>query len=43
MTAGRPLRLRGDYWQSLVGGDALQWCLGRNVLQYRLLQFERAS
>lgn len=43
VTAGRPFRVRGDYWQSLVGGDALQWCLLRGVLRYRLLQFERTA
>lgn len=42
VTAGRPLRLPGDYWQSLVGGDALQWCLVNGALQYRILQFDRA-
>lgn len=39
VTAARPLRLRGDYWQSLVGGDALQWCLLRRALHYRILHF----
>lgn len=43
VTAGRPLRLRGEYWQSLVGGDALQWCLVHGALQHRVLQFERAA
>lgn len=43
VTAGRPFRLRGDYWQSLVGGDALQWCLIHGALQHRVLQFERAA
>lgn len=42
VTVGRPFRLLGDYWQSLVGGDALQWCLVHGALQYRVLQFERA-
>jgi SAM-dependent methyltransferase len=43
VTAGRPLRLRGDYWQSLVGGNALQWCLAHGVLQYRFMQFDRTG
>jgi SAM-dependent methyltransferase len=43
VTAGRPFRLRGDYWQSLVGGDAVQWCLVHGALQYRVLQFKRAA
>ena len=43
VAAGRPLRLPGDYWQSLLGGDALQWCLVHGALQYRVLQFERAA
>jgi cyclopropane fatty-acyl-phospholipid synthase-like methyltransferase len=43
VTAGRPFRVPGDYWQSLVGGDALQWCLLHGALQYRVLRFERAA
>jgi cyclopropane fatty-acyl-phospholipid synthase-like methyltransferase len=43
VTAGRPFRLSNDYWQSLVGGDALQWCLLNGALQYRVLQFQRAA
>jgi SAM-dependent methyltransferase len=43
VAAGRPLRRHGDYWQSLAGGDALQWCLVRGVLQHRLLTFELAA
>jgi cyclopropane fatty-acyl-phospholipid synthase-like methyltransferase len=43
VTVGRPFRVRGDYWQSLVGGDALQWCLINGVVQYRVLQFARAQ
>jgi SAM-dependent methyltransferase len=43
VSAGRPFRVRGDYWQSLVGGDALQWCLLRGILRYRLLRFERTD
>jgi cyclopropane fatty-acyl-phospholipid synthase-like methyltransferase len=43
VTAGRPFRIPGDYWQSLVGGDALQWCLLRGALRYRVLRFERAA
>lgn len=41
VTVGRPFRLRGDYWQSLLGGDAVQWCLVHGALQYRVLQFAR--
>jgi cyclopropane fatty-acyl-phospholipid synthase-like methyltransferase len=43
VTAGRPFRVPGDYWQSLVGGDALQWCLIHGALQHRVLQFGRAA
>ncbi|MEN3360776.1 MAG: hypothetical protein V7637_4758 [Mycobacteriales bacterium] len=43
VTAGRPFRIPGDYWQSLVGGDALQWCLLHGALRHRLLRFERAA
>jgi SAM-dependent methyltransferase len=43
VAAGRRLRVPGDYWQSLVGGDALQWCLRRGVLRYRTLRFDRAA
>jgi SAM-dependent methyltransferase len=43
VTAGRPLRIPGEYWQSLVGGDALQWCLTEGALQYRVLRFDRAA
>jgi cyclopropane fatty-acyl-phospholipid synthase-like methyltransferase len=40
---GRVLRLRGPYWQSLVGGDALQWALIRGLLNYRFLELQRAD
>jgi cyclopropane fatty-acyl-phospholipid synthase-like methyltransferase len=43
VTVGRPFRRPGDYWQSLVGGDALQWCLVHGALQHRVLRFERAA
>lgn len=33
---GRPL-LRGEYWRSLDGGDALQHCLVRGLVGYRFL------
>jgi SAM-dependent methyltransferase len=41
--AARPLPLRGEYWRSLVGGDALQRCLGSGLLAYRLLVLQRPS
>ncbi len=37
----RPLRIDRDYWQSLVGGNALQRALGAGYLSYRFLVFER--
>jgi cyclopropane fatty-acyl-phospholipid synthase-like methyltransferase len=40
VTATRPLRLRGEYWWSLAGGDALQYCLATVLTSYRLLVFE---
>jgi cyclopropane fatty-acyl-phospholipid synthase-like methyltransferase len=39
VAAGRPLRLRGEYWKMLSGGDALQWCLLNDLLNYRVLTF----
>ncbi len=41
VAASRPLRLRGEYWSSLAGGDALQHCLANGLVGYRLLVFER--
>ncbi|MEV6929742.1 methyltransferase domain-containing protein [Dactylosporangium sp. NPDC051485] len=41
VAAGRPLRLSGEYWRMLSGGDALQWCLLGGLLQYRVLEFTR--
>jgi cyclopropane fatty-acyl-phospholipid synthase-like methyltransferase len=41
VTAGRVVRLSGDYWQSLVGGDALQHALQHGLLSYRFLEFAR--
>jgi cyclopropane fatty-acyl-phospholipid synthase-like methyltransferase len=38
---GRVVRPTGDYWHSLVGGDALQWALQRGLLSYRFLTFRR--
>ncbi len=38
---GRPLGLKGKYWQSLVGGNALQWALTRGLLSYRFLELVR--
>lgn len=42
LTRGLPERVRGDYWWSLAGGDALQRCLVEGLVEYRLLVFERA-
>ena len=42
LTRGLPERLRGDYWWSLAGGDALQRCLVEGLVEYRLLVFERS-
>jgi cyclopropane fatty-acyl-phospholipid synthase-like methyltransferase len=39
VTLGRPVRPTGDYWQSLVGGDALQRALQHGLLSYRFLEF----
>ncbi len=39
VAAARPLRLRGEYWSSLAGGDALQHCLTTGLVGYRLLVF----
>ncbi len=43
VAATRPLprRLRGEYWSSLAGGDALQHCLATGLVAYRLLTFRR--
>ncbi len=38
LALGRPLRLSGDYWQSLVGGNALQHALIHGLLSYRFLE-----
>jgi hypothetical protein len=35
-------RFSGEYWHSLVGGDALQQLLLRGVLTCALLVFERS-
>ena len=42
MALGRPFRPTGDYWQSLVGGNALQWALIHGLLSYRFLRFQRS-
>jgi SAM-dependent methyltransferase len=39
----RPLRLRGEYWWSLAGGDALRHCLATGLIAYRLLVFRREA
>ncbi|WP_432991447.1 SAM-dependent methyltransferase [Dactylosporangium sp. CA-233914] len=41
VATGRPLRLSGEYWRMLSGGDALQWCLLNGLLNYRVLTFTR--
>ena len=41
LAVGRAFRLAGDYWQSLVGGDALQWALIHGLLSYRFLELHR--
>jgi cyclopropane fatty-acyl-phospholipid synthase-like methyltransferase len=43
VAAARPLRLRGEYWSSLAGGDALQHCLSTGLVSYRLLVFRRSA
>ena len=43
VTTMRPLRLRGEYWWSLAGGNALRHCLSTGLLGYRLLVFERGT
>jgi cyclopropane fatty-acyl-phospholipid synthase-like methyltransferase len=41
MAALRPFQPRGEYWRSLLGGNALQLALAGGVLQYRFLSFRR--
>ena len=43
VAVARPLPLSGEYWGSLVGGDALQHCLRSGLLAYRLLVLQRAG
>ncbi|MFI5910673.1 SAM-dependent methyltransferase [Dactylosporangium sp. NPDC051541] len=43
VAAGRPLRLSGEYWKMLAGGDALQWCLLNGLLNYRVLAFRAGA
>jgi cyclopropane fatty-acyl-phospholipid synthase-like methyltransferase len=38
---GRVFRPTGEYWQSLVGGNALQWALIHGLLSYRFLELRR--
>jgi cyclopropane fatty-acyl-phospholipid synthase-like methyltransferase len=40
---GRPLRPKGNYWQALVGGNALQLALVGGLLSYRFLELRRAA
>lgn len=39
---GRLLQLRGPYWDSLYGGDALRACLASGLTGYRMLVFEKS-
>jgi cyclopropane fatty-acyl-phospholipid synthase-like methyltransferase len=39
--AGGMLRPKGAYWQSLVGGNALQWALLDGLLGYRFLELRK--
>ncbi|WP_144128292.1 SAM-dependent methyltransferase [Catellatospora sichuanensis] len=41
LAVGRLFRPTGLYWQSLVGGDALQWALIHDLLSYRFLELRR--
>jgi cyclopropane fatty-acyl-phospholipid synthase-like methyltransferase len=43
LALGRPLRLPGEYWQSLVGGNALQHALLHGLLSYRFLELRRTE
>jgi len=39
---GRVFGPSGPYWQSLVGGNALQWALLNGLLSYRFLELRKA-
>jgi cyclopropane fatty-acyl-phospholipid synthase-like methyltransferase len=41
--AGRAVRTNAEYWQSLIGGDALQRALAGGVLSYRFLELRRRA
>jgi SAM-dependent methyltransferase len=41
VAAARLWQPKGEYWQMLIGGDALQSSLRAGILQYRLLVLER--
>ena len=41
LALGRIFRPSGNYWQSLVGGNALQWALIHGLLSYRFLELHR--
>ncbi len=43
VTLGRAFRPAGDYWQALVGGNALQWALIQGLLSYRFLELHRST
>ncbi len=41
LALGGVFRPAGEYWQSLVGGNALQWALIHGLLSYRFLELHR--
>ncbi|GIH06427.1 hypothetical protein Rhe02_44940 [Rhizocola hellebori] len=41
LAVGRVFRPSGEYWRSLVGGNALQHALTRGLLSYRFLELRR--
>lgn len=43
LAAGRVFRPTGEYWQSLVGGNALQFALLHGLLNYRFLELRRTG
>jgi cyclopropane fatty-acyl-phospholipid synthase-like methyltransferase len=43
LALGRVFRPTGEYWQSLVGGNALQWALIHGLLSYRFLELSQTD
>jgi len=43
VATGRVFGPTGEYWQSLVGGDALQWALLHGLLNYRFLVLRKEA